>query len=232
VVRVVLADDHAAIRLGVRTVLAAEADVDVQAEVADGLEVLPAVERLRPDVLVLDLMMPSLHGLEVLRQIAQRAPQTRVVVYSMWSSEAYVFQALRHGALGYVLKSGDVAELTSAVRCAAAGRRYFSPPITEKALEAYAERARETPPDPYDTLTAREREVLLMAAASLANGEIAGRLCISVRTVETHRAHAMRKLHLRTHTDLVRFALQRGLLPPDGTAADGETPHGPPCPSQ
>ncbi len=209
----VLADDHPVVRQGLRAVLEAEPSFSVVGEVADGLEVLPLVERLRPDVLIVDVMMPGLSGLEVTRQVRQRSPGTRVLVLSMYANEIYVLEALRNGASGYVLKGASAADLVEAVRVAAAGRRYLSPPLSERGLEAYAERARAGTLDLYETLTTREREVLHLAAEGYSNPKIATRLGISTRTAETHRAHIMRKLGLQSQTDLVRYAVRRGILP-------------------
>lgn len=210
---IVLADDHHIVRQGLRALLEAEPDFSLVGETGDGLEAVQLAERLRPDVIVLDLMMPGLNGLEATRQIAARAPQTRVVILSMHANEAYVLEALRNGAAGYVLKDSSAAELVRAVREVVAGRRYLSPPLSERAIEAYIQKAQETPRDPYDTLTNREREVLHLAAQGHSSAEIAARLSLSPRTVETHRAHLMRKLGLRSQTDLIRYALQRGIIP-------------------
>jgi len=210
---IVLADDHHLVRQGLRSLLEAEPDFSIVGETGDGLEAAQLVERLRPDVLVLDLMMPGLNGLEVTRQVGQRSPRTHVVILSMHPNEAYVLEALRAGAAAYVLKESTSAELVRAVREAVAGRRYLSPPLSERAIEVYMQKAESAALDPYETLTAREREVLHLAAEGHTNAEIADRLFISRRTVETHRANLMRKLGLRTQTDLISYALRRGILP-------------------
>jgi len=210
---IALADDHQVVRQGLRVLLDAQPDLAVVGEAADGLEVLALVERLAPDVLVVDIMLPGLGGLEVTRQVRHRVPGTHVVVLSMYATEAYVAEALRHGASGYVVKDASAAHLLRAVRAAAAGQRYLSPPLSEKIIAAYVERLKAHPLDLYDTLTTREREVLHLAAEGYGNPQIAARLAIGVRTVETHRANLIRKLGLHSQTDLVRFALERGLLP-------------------
>ena len=209
---IVLADDHHIVRQGLRALLEAEPDFHLVGETGDGLETVQLVESLHPDVLVLDLMMPGLNGLEVTRQVGKRSPQTRVVILSMHANEAYVLEALRNGAAGYVLKDASVAELAHAVREVTAGRRYLSPPLSERAIEAYVGKATETPLDRYETLTTREREVLHLAAEGCSNAEVADRLSISVRTAETHRANMMRKLDLSSQTDLIRYALRRGII--------------------
>jgi len=209
---IVLAGDHFIVRQTLRALLEAEPDFRVIGEAGDGLETMPLVERLRPQVLVLDLLMPGLSGLEVARQVRQRAPETRVIVLSMHANEAYVLEALRHGAAAYVLKATSSTELVQAVRAVVAGRRYLSRPLTERALAAYAQRAEATP-DLYETLTTREREVLHLAAEGCSNSEIGARLSISPRTVEIHRRHLMRKLGLQSQTELVRYAVRRGIIP-------------------
>ena len=210
---IALADDHQVVRNGLRVLLEAEPDFSVVGEAGDGLEAVRLVERLQPDALVLDLMMPGLNGLEVARQVSQRSPQTRVVILSMYDNEAYVLEALWAGAAAYVLKESTSAELVRAIREAVAGRRYLSPPLSERAIEIYIQRAESAALDPYETLTAREREVLHLVAEGHTNAEIAARLFVSPRTVETHRANLMRKLGLHTQTDLIRYALRRGILP-------------------
>jgi DNA-binding NarL/FixJ family response regulator len=193
--------------------LEAEPDFAIVGEVADGLEVADLVEHVKAHVLVLDLMLPGLNGLEVARQVHRRSPQTRIVILSMYANEGYVLEALRNGASAYVLKGASAAELVEAVREVTAGRRYLSPPLSESAIEAYVRKANSAPLDSYETLTTREREVLHLAAEGRSNTEVAARLGISPRTAETHRANLMRKLGLHSQTDLVRYALKRGILP-------------------
>jgi DNA-binding NarL/FixJ family response regulator len=209
---VLLADDHQVVRQALRALLGSEPDLQVVGDVGDGLQVAAAVESLQPDVLVVDLMMPGLSGLDATREVARRFPATRIVVLSMYCDDAYVVEALRNGASGYVLKDASAQELVAAIRAAAEGRHYLSAPFSQQPLETYLQKAKETRVDPYDTLTAREREVLHLAAEGLSNAEMAARLHISPRTAETHRASVLRKLRLKGQTDLVRFALRRGIL--------------------
>jgi DNA-binding NarL/FixJ family response regulator len=212
-VKIILADDHRIVREGFRALLSAEKDFQIVAETGDGREAMRLVEQFKPDVLLLDLMMPSLGGLEVTRQLVDEGTSTRIIVLSMHSNEAYVSQALKCGAIGYVLKDATSTELIRAVREAVAGRRYLSPPLSERAVDDYRRKARTTETeDRYETLTTREREILHLSAEGYTNTEIGKQLFISPRTVETHRANVMRKLCLRTHTELVRYALQRGIL--------------------
>jgi DNA-binding NarL/FixJ family response regulator len=212
---IVLADDHDVVRQGLRALFADERDFVVTGEAADGREVAGVVERLRPHVLVLDLMMPGLNGLEVIRQVRQQAPGTRIVVLSMYANEAYVVEALHNGASAYVLKSASGTEVVKAAHEALAGRRYLSAPLSEAAVRAYEEKTNRGALDLYETLTSREREVFQLAAVGCGNPEIADRLSISVRTAETHRANLLRKLGLSGQTELVRYALRRGGLPPE-----------------
>lgn len=210
---IVLADDHSVLRESLRSYLNAEPGLEVVGDTGDGLKVADLVERLKPDVLVADLMMPGLNGLEVTRQVRRRSPSTRVVILSMYADEAYVLEALRNGASGYVLKESPGAELVHAVREVVAGRHYLSQPLSERAIEVYSSRSADENPDPYDALTTREREVLQLAAEGHTSTAIGDRLFISPRTVEAHRANVMRKLALRTQTDLIRYAIRRGVVP-------------------
>ncbi len=212
---IVLADDHNVVRQGIKSLLAGEPDFEVVGEACDGFEASALVERLKPDVAVLDLMMEGINGLEVARQIKKRCPSTRVVVLSMYGNEGYVLEALQAGVKGYVLKGSTSEDLVRAIREAVAGRHYLSPPLSETAIQAYMAKSQGSAMDPYDTLTTREREVLHLAAQGCNNAEIAGRLYISRRTVEVHRASMMQKLNLNNQTELIRYALQRGILAPE-----------------
>lgn len=208
----ILADDHRIVRQGLRALLATEPDFKLAGEAADGIETVRLVDRLQPDILVLDLMMPGLNGLEVARQVHKRAPATRIVILSMHSDEAYVLEALRAGASAFVLKEASAEDLVRALREVGAGRRYFSPPISEETIDRYLKKAAGSSLDPFHLLTTREREVLQLTAEGLSGNEISQKLFISRRTVESHRASLMRKLGVRNQKELVRLALQRGLL--------------------
>lgn len=212
-VTIVLADDHPLVRKGLKAVLEAEADFRVVAEAGDGLEALRLVEKLEPDVLVIDLMLPGLSGLDVLSIACQRSPRTRAVVLSMYNDEEFVFQALKNGAIGYVLKGAAPADAVEAIRRAAAGRRFLSAELSDRALDAYCEKA-QAAPDPHDLLTPRERQALQLAAEGCTNAAIATRLSISPRTAEMHRASAQHKLGLKSQAELIRYAIRRGMIPP------------------
>ena len=213
---VVLADDHAIVRHGLRALLEMEPGIKLVGEAEDGLETVRLVEQLSPDVLIVDLMMPGLGGLEVTRQVRRSSPQTRVVILSMHANEAYVLEALRNGALGSVLKGSQVVDLVQATRAVAAGRRYLSAPLSERAIDVYVQKSEASILDNYDTLTYRERQVLHLIAEGHTNAEVASRLFISPRTAETHRANVMRKLNLQNHTDVIRYAIRRGIISADG----------------
>ena len=215
VITIVVADDYHIVRKGLKSLLEAEPDFRVIGDVGGGVETVRLVERLRPDVLVLDLMMSGINGLEVARQISKRLPKTSVVILSMYGNQDYVLEALRAGAKAYLLKESTTEELVHAIREAIAGRHYLAPPLSERAIETYIKSIEATPLDPYDRLTTREREVLHLVAQGFTNAEIAAQLYISPRTVEIHRINMMHKLNLRTQTQLIRYALQRGILRAD-----------------
>jgi DNA-binding NarL/FixJ family response regulator len=181
-------------------------------EASDGLQAVQLTEKLKPNVLILDIMMPDLNGLEVLRQVKERSPTTSSIVLSMQSADVYVVEALKAGALGYVLKETGPSEMMNAVQQVVQGQRYLSPKISERLIDVLIQTVEKAPADPYQTLTNREREVLQMAAEGLSASEIAKRLSISPRTAELHRGRMMNKLGLRNQTELIRYALKRGIL--------------------
>lgn len=210
----VLADDHPIVRQGLRALLEGDDGCDIVGEAADGLTALELITELRPEIAIVDIQLPDLNGLEVARRAQRQAPDTRVIILSMHADEPYVLDALRYGAAAYVLKADTTTDLIAAVNAAMAGRRFLSAPLVERAIDAYARgTAASHPIDRYELLTGREREVLQLAAQGFGNAEIGERLSISPRTAETHRANLMRKLGLASQTELVRFALDRGLLP-------------------
>ena len=211
-IRVVLVDDHDIVRQGLRSLLEVHPDIQVIGDVADGFRALDLVERTRPDVFVVDLSLSGLSGLEVIRLVRQRLPTVRIVVLSMYSNVAHVAEALRSGAMAYVVKEDGIRELVTAVRAAAQNHPYLTPQLDQSAIDEYLERSTGVQDDPYDTLTPREREVLALVAEGYTSAEIADRWVVSRRTVESHRSHMMRKLQLKTQADVIRFAMRRGLL--------------------
>lgn len=212
-IKIILADDHQVVRKGLQALLAAETDFNIVGEAGDGLETVKLAEQLQPDVLVLDLMMSGINGLEVTRQLNKKSAKIGIVILSMHSNEAYVLEALRSGAKAYILKESPPEELIRAIKEVAAGRRYLSSPLSERAIEAYTQKTEVKAVDPYDQLTTREREILQLTAQGCTNTEIASRLYISPRTVETHRTNLMRKLDLHNHAQLIQFAIQHGIIP-------------------
>jgi two-component system response regulator NreC len=210
---VVLVDDHHVVRRGIRALLENEAGIQVVGEAGTGVEAARLTQQLKPDVLIIDLMLADMSGLEVIRQLRKRAPATSAVVLSMYGNDCYVVEALQAGAKAYVLKDSPPEELMKAVREAALGRRYLAPPLSDRAIEVYRLRSEDSQLDPYDMLTSREREVLHLAAQGMTSSETANRLCISPRTVEVHRARVMQKLGLHNRTELIHFAIRRGIIP-------------------
>jgi two-component system response regulator NreC len=210
-VTLLLVDDHPLIRQGLRHLLEGEQEFKVIGEAGDGLEALILVERLKPNILVVDMMMPGLNGLEVLRQIKHISPDTHTIVLSMQSADAYVIEALKNGAAGYVLKETGPSELVNAVREVTRGNQYLSIKISER-LQTSGRKIMDTPSDAYETLTTREREILQMTAEGQTSQKVGDKLAISPRTVEVHRSNLMNKLGLHNQTELIKFAIKRGII--------------------
>lgn len=209
---IVLADDHHIVRQGVRGLLEASPDMQVIGEVEKGERVLAEVERLRPDVLVLDLQMPGFNGLDVLQQLDQAVHRPHVAIFSMHDNESYVVDTLRLGAAAYVLKSSPATELLHAIRAVEVGERYLSPPLSEETIKDYLDTAGVSDADRFDALTRREREILGLIAAGHTNAVIGQKLELSRRTVESHRANLMRKLEMESQAALIRFYIERTQL--------------------
>lgn len=207
-IRVLLADDHALVRQGFRLILSAQPDIEIVGEAGNGRQTVELAERLRPDVVVMDVAMPEMNGIEATRRLAALAPRTRVLALSMYKDSVYVREILRAGARGYLLKDAIDRDLLAAVRAVAAGEGYLSPAVSEAVLSDY----RRHVSDPLDLLTGREREVLQMIAEGKTNKEIAAALNLSVYTVDAHRGRIMEKLNLHSVGELVRFAVRAGLI--------------------
>jgi DNA-binding NarL/FixJ family response regulator len=207
-IRILLADDHALVRQGFRMILDAQSDMEVLGEAANGREAIELGEKLQPDVVVMDVAMPELNGIEATRRLIASSPRTRVLALSMHKDSAYVREILRAGARGYLLKDSNEADLLAAVRAVAKGEGYLSPGVSDAVLTDY----RRHVTDPLDLLTSREREVLQLIAEGKTNKEIATSLTLSVYTVEAHRGRVMEKLNLHSTGELVRFALLSGLI--------------------
>lgn len=212
-ISVVLADDHFVVRQGLRRLLEAAPGFQIVGEAENGIQALELVEQLHPDVLVADLKMPGMSGIEIARQVRRHSSRTRVVILSMYGETSYVVEALRAGVKAYILKDSSGDEVLQGIRAAAANQRYLATPLSERAIEAYSQTTEYTALEPHETLTPREREVLYLLSEGCKNAEIAKRLCVSRRTVEGHRLNLMRKLGLHSQAEIVRYALQHEILP-------------------
>lgn len=212
--RVLLVDDHALVRAGIRSLLEKLSGVEVVAEAGSGHEALELLASSRATMVVTDLAMPGLNGLELTRRITREYPQVRVLVLSMHQTEPYVLQALRAGAAGYLLKDAATVELELAVRAVVRGEMYLSPSVSQRVVENFRRRA-DADPDPLEQLTPRQREILQLIAEGQGTRAIAERLHVSVKTVETHRQQLMERLDIHDVAGLVRFAIRAGLTTPD-----------------
>jgi DNA-binding NarL/FixJ family response regulator len=211
-IRVVLADDHTLVRAGIRSLLQEIGGIEVVGEAGDGLELLELVAVCRPDVVLLDIGMPRMTGLEAVPHLLKIDASIRAVILSIHRAEEYVIEALRAGAVGYLLKDSAVPELETAMRAVARGEKYLSPAVSQDVVDHYLDRYTATGAETVALLTAREREVLQLVATGFTSKEIALRLGISYRTVEAHRLHLMRRLNVHDVTALVRLAVGAGLL--------------------
>jgi len=207
-IQILLADDHAVVRQGFKMILAAQPDMEIVGEAGNGREAVELAGTLQPDVIVMDVAMPELNGIEATRRLADAAPRTRVLALSMHKDSVYVREILRAGARGYLLKDSIASDLLAAVRAVARGEGYLSPGVSDAVLDDY----RRHVTDPIDLLTSREREVLQMIAEGKTNKDIANILNLSVYTVDAHRGHIMEKLNLHSGNELVRFAVRYGLV--------------------
>ncbi len=210
--KIVIAEDHTILRQGLRALLSFDPDFEVVGEAEDGRAAVRSVETLSPDLLLIDLSMPRMSGIEAITEIKKRSPATRIVVLTVHKGEEYVLSALRAGADGYILKDAGHDELMTAVKKVLEGKRYLSPDISEKVIGGYLEGRRALKAAPWDTLTQREREILKLIAEGHKNKEIAEHLFISLKTVEKHRSNLMRKLDLHNTAALTAFAMEKGLI--------------------
>ena len=212
-IRILLADDHTVIRKGLRLLLESQPGFKVIGEAADGRETVAQAEAHQPDVVVLDVAMPTLNGIEAARQISAKLPQTAIVFLSMHSDESYVLKALKSGAKAYLLKDSAEYDLINAIRAVSEGKAFFSPAISKMLMEEYMRQMQEREvEDSYDLLTTREREVLQLLAEGKTNKEVAQILNLSLYTVETHRGNLMEKLGLHTVPELILYAVRKGVI--------------------
>lgn len=222
-VTVALVDDHAIVRQGLHALLKSDPYLKVVGEAANGLEAINLVKRRKPQVVICDLIMPGLNGLEITRKVSRLKLKTRIILLSMYQNEAYVLDALRGGAMGYIAKESSGAELFQAIRVVVAGRRYVSPTLSKgPALTSYLRKTQPIVTDPYVTLTAREREVLRLVVQWGTRPDIDAKLKISSSTVKSHRANFMRKLGLNTHHNLIQYVLKCGVVPMDAQESVGK----------
>jgi DNA-binding NarL/FixJ family response regulator len=211
--RVVIAEDHTILREGLRALLSAESDLEVVGEAEDGRQAIRRVEELGPDLILTDLSMPKMNGVEAIREIKKRAPETKVLALTVHKAEEFILEVLQAGADGYILKDASSKELMMAIKSVLGGKRYLSPSVSQMVIEGYLEgRKSIASSSPWDTLTKREREILKLIAEGHKNKEIADYLYISVKTVEKHRANLMKKLDLHSAAALTAYAMERGLV--------------------
>jgi two-component system response regulator NreC len=210
--RILIGDDHTLMRQGLRKILEERPDWEIVAEAGDGRAAVRDTLSLTPDVAVLDIGMPLLNGIEATSQITRKSPGVGVLILSMHADEAYVTQAVRAGARGYLLKDAAGSDLIGAIGAVAAGKSFFSPPIARVVLDDYARRLRDQGLDRYDSLSEREREIFQLVVEGHSTKEIAELLSVSPATVETHRAHILQKLDMHNTVELVRYAVRRGVI--------------------
>ncbi len=211
--RIVIAEDHAILRQGLQSMLNIEEAFEVVGEAEDGLGAIRIVNKTEPDLAIIDLSMPKMSGISVILEIRKSCPQTRIIVLTMHKEEDYILQAFRSGADGYCLKSSDLDELIIAIKAVLSGKQYVSPEISGKILEGYLESQKTIrEKSSWDTLTMREKEVLKLVGEGYQNKKIADYLCISIKTVETHRANIMQKLDIHTASGLTAYAIENGLV--------------------
>lgn len=212
-IRILLADDHNVIREGLRGLLERQPGFEVVAEAGDGRQAVTLAQEYLPDVAIIDIAMPGLNGIEATSSIVAASSQTAVIILSMYCDESYVLRALKAGARAYLLKDSLKADLMAAVRGVVLGHSYFSPKVSQLLQEDYVrEMAEKQKDDSYELLTAREREILQLAAEGNSNKEIANRLNLSLYTVDTHRSHILRKLNLHSVPDLILYAVRKGII--------------------
>jgi DNA-binding NarL/FixJ family response regulator len=211
-IRVVIADDHGILREGIRALLGLSGDIEVVGEVADGRAAVDACKRLDPDVVLMDIAMPGLGGLEATLELKREHPRTKILVLTQYEDREYVRRFLKAGVSGFVLKKAAGSALIDAIRAVHGGGLVLDPQVAREAMEDLARPAQAQGDDPYESLTDREKQVLKLVAEGRSNKEVAQLLGISVKTAMTHREHVMEKLDVHNRTDLVRFALKRGVI--------------------
>ncbi|HEY8530753.1 MAG TPA: response regulator transcription factor [Limnochorda sp.] len=213
-IRVLIVDDQQMIREGISLILKSHPDIEVVGEAANGREALAKVEETQPDVVLMDISMPELNGIDATAMVKRRFPKVKVLTLTVHDAEGYILQLLRAGASGYIVKKAAGDELVEAIRAVHRGDYYLHPTVTRQVIEEYMRQIREGTRGPEDLLTARERQIVQLAAEGYKNREIAERLNISLKTVETHRANIMQKLNISDRVELVRYAIRAGIIEP------------------
>ncbi|MFZ5817589.1 MAG: response regulator [Bacillota bacterium] len=214
--RVLICDDHMMVRQGVRMVLQSEPDIELIGEAGRGEEAVQLAAALEPDVVIMDISLPDISGIEATRRIKESTPSTHVIGLTMHEEEPYVLELLRAGAEGYIVKRSAAADLVGAIRAVMQGQAILDPAITKAVVTGYVSRPAPQPPEPAEPcpLTPREREILILVAEGNTNAEIARKLYISEKTVQTHRSNILDKLNIHDRTELVRYAIRQGLIEP------------------
>ncbi len=211
--KIIIAEDHTILREGLRALLSSDAELDVVGEAEDGQEAIRVVEKFKPALVLMDLSMPRMNGMDAIKEIKKRSPETKILVLTVHKTDEYIMATLQAGADGYVLKDSTNVELRLAIRNVLNGKFYISPGVSGKVIEGYLENKRPLRPStPWETLTSREKGILKLIAEGYKNKEIADFLCISVKTVEKHRANLMQKLDLHSVSALTALAIEKGLI--------------------
>ena len=212
-IKILLVEDHTIVRQGLRSLLEQNSGMEVIGEAENGKEAVHKAENLKPDIVLMDVSMPLLNGIEATRQIKKHWPEIKVLILTMHTTEEYIFQILRAGASGYIVKKAAHQELITAIHAVNKGNKFLSPSISKKVIEEYILKAgKMIEQDSFERLTAREREVLQLISEGKSNRDIAERLFLSVKTVESHKANVMEKLDIHTKTDLIKYALRKGII--------------------
>jgi two-component system response regulator NreC len=214
-IKVLVADDHTILRQGIKSLLANEKEIEVIGEAKDGREALTIIEETLPDVILMDIAMPGLNGLEATRRIKKKFPRMKVLVLTMYTNEEYIFQILNAGANGYLVKETAFQDLISAIKAVYKNEAFMSPSISKKVINSYIKRAQKDEEETCEILTTREREILQLIAEGNSSKKIAELLFISPKTVETHRTHIMDKLNIHNRTGLVKYAIRKGIVDVD-----------------
>ena len=215
-IKVLIADDHAIVREGIRMILALHDDIEVVGEAANGVEAIEQVDKLSPDVVLMDIAMPGLGGLEATLEIVKRKPQSKILVLTQYDNTEYIYRFLKAGAAGYVLKKAVGSDLVSAIRSVFQGKSFIDPSVADRVIKGFLEKPEMAGEEAlYDGLSDREKQVLKLIAEGSTNQQIADTLYLSIKTVMTHRTNLMEKLGIHNRSELIKYAIRKGLVSPD-----------------